>query len=102
MKQKEKTTLKKLLEQDAFVANETIKLNKLKEQYVHENRKFLKGDIVVFDNSGISKLGKIERAKYFECKSLIRYTIRIIKKDGSYSKSDTSFYNKMEHELKNA
>ena len=95
------STLEKLLKQDLKVAEETIKLDKLKKQYVEENREFLKDDIVLFDDYGKIKSGKIQKAYYKEgkTKSLIQYSLFIVTESGEYSKRDQSFYYKFEDEL---
>jgi len=98
-------TLGKILQQDALVARESIKLDSLQKQYVKENRKFSKGDTIQFkkyndDDNFI--IGQVERIYFREVagKGLIQYQMIRVNADGSKNKRDRSFYYRHEKEIK--
>lgn len=94
-------TLERIQKQALVVANEKIKLQGLKDKFVAEKRKFNNGDLISFIYSGIWKIGKIKFAKYAEeaGKVGIFYTVFIITKNGTESKSDRNHYTIFEKEL---
>jgi len=89
-------TLEKILKQDKKVMDETIKLRKLQKQYLIENAKYTKKQIIYFNKDIFEKeivLGIITDIRYLEgVEGLIRYSIKRLNKDKTPSKRDYSFY----------
>jgi hypothetical protein len=95
-------TLEKILKQDAFIAEQEIVLDDLKKQYVKENAKYSKGDIVFakeYDSDIMFEKYSILSAKY-DGDGEITYNANKFNKNGTFKKSSRSYFGNMVYKLK--
>ena len=94
-----KNLLGQIIEQDLKVALEQQKLQELCIQYTSENRKFKDGEIVLFDHYSRVLRGMVKSAKLDVSSARIRYSIKVVKLDGSLSLKDRAFHYKTDSEI---
>lgn len=94
-----KNLLGQIIEQDLKVVLEQQKLQELCIQYTSENRKFKDGEIVLFDQYHRVLRGMVKSAKFDVSSARIRYSIKVVKLDGSLSDQYKKFYYKTDSEI---